>query len=164
MSFFKFRQGGADAPAAPTPGKKPRGKAAAAPTESVEVMRRRARHRLIGSVVLVLAAIVGFPLVFDTTPRPVSGDIAIEIPSKDVTAPLAPAAPQAGNGLDAGEEEIVAQAPAAAPAPSAPPAPAAPPAHSPAPAAPAPSPAPAPTPAPRPEPVSYTHLTLPTKA
>lgn len=151
MSFFKFRQGGADASAQP-PGKKPRGgKGAAASTESVEVMRRRARHRLIGSVVLVLAAVIGFPLVFDTKPRPVSGDIAIEIPARDTTAALPPAAAgQAGSGLDEGEEEIVAQAPepeVAAPAPAPEPAPA--PVPSPAPAAPPPAPAPQP---PRPAP------------
>lgn len=110
MSFFKFRQGGADAPA-PTPGKKPRaGKAATASTESVEVMRRRARRRLIGSVVLVLAAIIVFPLVFDTQPRPVSSDIAIEIPSRDATAPLQPETHgRAVQGLDQDEEEVVAQ-------------------------------------------------------
>lgn len=123
MSFFKFRQGGADAPA-PTPGKKPRaGKAATASTESVEVMRRRARRRLIGSVVLVLAAIIVFPLVFDTQPRPVSSDIAIEIPSREATAPLQPETHgRAVPGLDQDEEEVVAQAeePATTDAPEAP--------------------------------------------
>ncbi|MFT4192835.1 MAG: SPOR domain-containing protein, partial [Comamonas sp.] len=140
MSFFKFRQGGADASAPPPSGKKPRGaKAAAASTESVEVMRRRARHRLIGSVVLVLAAVIGFPLVFDTKPRPVSGDIAIEIPARDTAAPLAPAANEAtGKGLSDGEEEVLTEAPAQpasppAPAPAAAPTPAQLPAASPAP-------------------------------
>ena len=59
------------------------------PTDSVEVMRKRARHRLIGAVVLVLVGVVGFPLLFDTQPRPVAVDIPIEIPGKNSVKPLA---------------------------------------------------------------------------
>ena len=69
-------------------------KAAAAPAESIEAVRRRARHRLIGAAVLVLAGVVGFPLLFDTQPRPVAVDIPIEIPDRNKAAPLAlPASP-----------------------------------------------------------------------
>lgn len=81
MAFFKFRsagQKGADEPVAM------RG-----PAESVEVMRRRARHRLIGAAVLVAVGVVGFPLLFDTQPRPIPVDIPIEIPDKAKTRPLA---------------------------------------------------------------------------
>jgi DedD protein len=66
--------------------------AAASPAESIEAMRRRARHRLIGAVVLVLAGVVGFPLLFDTQPRPVSVDIPIEIPDRNKVKPLPPLA------------------------------------------------------------------------
>jgi DedD protein len=52
-------------------------------------MRRRARHRLIGATVLVLVAVIGFPLVFDTQPRPVAVDVPILIPDRTQTAPLA---------------------------------------------------------------------------
>ena len=38
------------------------------PAESVEVIRKRARHRLMGSVILVLGAVVGLPLLFDSQP------------------------------------------------------------------------------------------------
>ena len=62
--------------------------AAASPAESVDAMRRRARHRLIGAVVLVLAAVIGFPLLFDTQPRPVAVDIPIEIPDRNKVKPL----------------------------------------------------------------------------
>lgn len=68
--------------------------AAASPAESIEAMRRRARHRLIGAVVLVLAGVIGFPLLFDTQPRPVAVDIPIEIPDRNKVAPL-PAPTQA---------------------------------------------------------------------
>ncbi len=78
MAFFKFRKGFD-------------GKTAAAPSpqESVETMRRRAKHRLLGASVLVLVAVIGFPLLFDAQPRPVSVDIPIEIPDKDKIKPLA---------------------------------------------------------------------------
>ena len=63
------------------------------PPQSIEAVRRRARHRLIGAVVLVLLGVLGFPLLFDTQPRPISVDIPIVIPAK--TASQAPLAPKA---------------------------------------------------------------------
>lgn len=74
------------------------GGAAAAPLahESVELLRRRSRHRLIGAAVLVLLGVIGFPLLFDSQPRPISVDIPIEIPDKTKARPLTiPAAPGA---------------------------------------------------------------------
>ena len=79
MSFFNFRRGGSSA--APTA-------ASAAQAESVEVMRKRAKHRLIGAAVLVLIGVVGFPLLFDTQPRPIPVNIPIEIPAKGTVKPL----------------------------------------------------------------------------
>jgi DedD protein len=87
MPFFNFRRGTVS-PAA----------SQAAPPESLEALRRRAKHRLIGSIVLVLAGVVGFPLLFDTQPRPVAVDIPIEIPGKTTSKPLViptPATPAA---------------------------------------------------------------------
>jgi DedD protein len=81
MAFFKFRKGGDEQPAP------------AAATESVEVMRTRARHRLIGASVLVLLGVIGFPLLFDSQPRPISVDIPIEIPDKNTVKPLASVGP-----------------------------------------------------------------------
>ncbi|MCW5259625.1 SPOR domain-containing protein [Verminephrobacter eiseniae] len=91
MAFFKFRWPGQSAP---QPAEKP-AKGAGAPTESIEVMRRRARHRLIGAAVLVLAGVIGFPLLFDTQPRPIAVDIPIEIPDRNKVAPLVVPAPAA---------------------------------------------------------------------
>lgn len=79
MSFFNFRRGGSSA--APTA-------ASAVQAESVEVVRKRAKHRLIGAAVLVLIGVVGFPLLFDTQPRPIPVDIPIEIPAKGTVKPL----------------------------------------------------------------------------
>jgi len=46
-------------------------------SSDVEVMRVRARRRLIGMVVLVGAGVVGFPWLFETKPRPMPGEIQI---------------------------------------------------------------------------------------
>ena len=81
MAFFKFRKRG-DEPSTPVP----------AP-ESVEAMRTRARHRLIGASVLVLLGVIGFPLLFDSQPRPISVDIPIEIPDKNTVKPLGSSPP-----------------------------------------------------------------------
>lgn len=45
--------------------------------------KKRARRRLVGAVALVLAAIIGLPMILDSEPKPLNSDIAIEIPSKD---------------------------------------------------------------------------------
>ncbi len=83
MAFFKFRIPGQ---AASTPASV---EAVAPGTgESIELVRRRARHRLIGAVVLVLLAVVGFPLIFDTQPRPVALDTPILIPDRPTNASL----------------------------------------------------------------------------
>lgn len=103
MPFFKFRRG--DAASVPPAG-------SPAQALSVEVLRKRAKHRLVGASVLVLLGVLGFPLLFETQPRPIAVDIPIEIPGKNAVKPLDIPAPA-----------TVATAPASAPAK--PPAPAA---------------------------------------
>jgi DedD protein len=49
-------------------------------------LKRRARRRLIGAIVLVTAFVVVLPMVLDTEPRPVSPNIVIRIPSPDTEA------------------------------------------------------------------------------
>ena len=92
--------------------------APAAQPESVEVVRKRAKHRLIGSAVLVLAGVVGFPMLFDTQPRPIAVDIPIEIPGKNTVKPLViPGRPDVAAALPA-PAVVQPQAPvAAAPTP-----------------------------------------------
>lgn len=130
--------------------KKPRkgaDKAVAPPTsaDSIEAMRRRARHRLIGAVVLVLAAVIGFPILFDTQPRPVAVDIPIEIPDRNKAKPLA-AAPAAAPKVTP-ESAIITEAKEEAPPAAAPAAPAAPVVAAAPPAAAAPAPVTPPAPA-----------------
>ncbi|HYW58116.1 MAG TPA: SPOR domain-containing protein [Polaromonas sp.] len=110
MPLFNFRRSQPSAKAA----------GSAAPSESVEMLRKRAKHRLIGAAVLVLAGVVGFPLLFDTQPRPVAVDIPIEIPAKYAVKPLVmPVVPPAASAAASGKvaapasltarEEIVAE-------------------------------------------------------
>jgi len=84
LSFLKRK------PAAAAPAPSRRTQEAAAPTP--DQARVRARQRLIGAAVLVLIGVVGFPILFDTTPRPIPVDIPIEIPKRDAVAPLQPPA------------------------------------------------------------------------
>ena len=81
MPFFTFRKNGAEQ------------QAPSVAPESHDVLRKRARHRLIGTATLVLVGVIGFPLLFDTQPRPIAVDIPIEIPDKAKVEPLAPVAP-----------------------------------------------------------------------
>ena len=115
MAFFKFRLPTQNAGEVP-------GNTSNTPAESVEALRRRARHRLIGASVLVVVGVVGFPLLFDTQPRPVSTDIAVDIPDRAATAGKSSKAtptPSKAAPLDAGaglgpKEEVVTAKPEAA--------------------------------------------------
>ncbi|MGZ5817953.1 MAG: SPOR domain-containing protein [Burkholderiaceae bacterium] len=56
------------------------------PVDPVLPEKKRARRRLVGAIALVLAAIIGLPMIFDSEPKPVADDITIQIPSKDKPA------------------------------------------------------------------------------
>ncbi len=108
MAFFKFRKNAGDSSATPTQ------------PDSVEVMRKRAKHRLIGAAVLVLVGVIGFPLLFDNQPRPIAVDIPIEIPDKNKVKPLVvPAVPAPSAAAASAPAKPVAVAPAPAPVPEA---------------------------------------------
>jgi len=131
MAFFNFRWPGKKDEAESVAGAKRPSRLAQG--ESVEAMRRRARHRLIGAAVLVLIGVVGFPLLFDTQPRPIPVNIPIEIPDQANSAPevvpgahvasqtAAPSGRVAANAsLDDGEEVLAPSARPAVPAATAP--------------------------------------------
>jgi DedD protein len=106
---------------------------------AVQAARTAARRRLVGALVLLLIGVVGFPLLFETQPRPLPADLPILVPEGTVARvpprPAAPAPrPPAEVPADAGAEPVTVAA-----APSAPPA---------APAKPVVAPTPAPTPEP----------------
>jgi DedD protein len=85
--------------------------ASAAEPDAVAAARTRARRRLIGATVLLGIGVIGFPLLFETQPRPVPINIPIEIPSKDGATPLLlpPAAP-----LSAASAAVLDEAPVGA--------------------------------------------------
>jgi len=66
--------------------------------------------------VLVIIGVVGFPLVFDTQPRPVSVDIAVDIPDRIKTKPMVSASaatkqtPLATDAALSPKEEVVTSA------------------------------------------------------
>jgi len=64
-------------------GKRKTGKERGKTPDPVLPEKKRARRRLVGAVALVLAAVVGLPMILDSEPKPVTDDIAIDIPSKD---------------------------------------------------------------------------------
>jgi DedD protein len=103
MAFFKFRKGGDEPSGTP------------AQPESIDAMRKRAKYRLIGAAVLVLIGVIGFPILFDKQPRPISVDIPIEIPDRNKAKPLRIPEPVAAPAVQA-----TAAAPASAPVPVAP--------------------------------------------
>jgi len=60
-------------------------------TEAVDPVlpeKKRARRRLIGAIALVLAAVIGLPMILDSEPKPLADDINIQIPSKDTASPI----------------------------------------------------------------------------
>ena len=50
---------------------------------NVDELRRRARRRLIGAVVLALAAAVIVPMLLESDPKPLGEDVSVKIPSED---------------------------------------------------------------------------------
>ncbi|AOJ05149.1 MULTISPECIES: SPOR domain-containing protein [Burkholderia] len=87
--------------------------------------KQRARRRLVGAIALVVAAVIVLPMVLDSHPKPVTDDVAIDIPSRpshqaaaandedasDVQAGVAHDEPPASGAVAAAS---VAPAPAAA--------------------------------------------------
>ena len=54
--------------------------------EALREVRARARTRLMGATVLLLVGVIGFPLLFETQPRPIPVDLPIEIPARNAPA------------------------------------------------------------------------------
>ncbi len=92
--------------------------------------KQRARRRLVGAIAMVVAAVVILPMVLDSHPKPVTDDIAIEIPNRpapkvsadeeDTQAGVAPDNPVSPDTKAAsGQSATGGIAPAPAPAASA---------------------------------------------
>lgn len=93
----------------------------------VEAARSKARQRLLGALVLLAVAVIGFPLLFETQPRPLPLDTPIEIlrsernpavklqvPAPEKIKPVTLPPPDAGiEGAPAAAASSAAQAPMA---------------------------------------------------
>lgn len=66
-------------------------------------LRKRARRRLLGAIALALTAAIVLPIVMDHEPRPPAQDIAVRIPPRDATPPLASPARDAQSDADTAE-------------------------------------------------------------
>ncbi|HIH2616191.1 TPA: SPOR domain-containing protein [Burkholderia cenocepacia] len=84
--------------------------------------KQRARRRLVGAIALVVAAVIVLPMVLDSHPKPVTDDIAIDIPNRPAHQAVAPRDDD-GSDVQAGvahdeppaSDTTVAAAPAPAP-------------------------------------------------
>jgi DedD protein len=105
---------------------------------NVDELRRRARRRLIGAIVLALAAAVIVPMLLESDPKPLGEDVSVKIPPEDggkfvnqlsdkgakpvTVAPAPKSEPAKDPAKDMVKEPAKEPAPAnAAPAPAAPP-------------------------------------------
>ncbi len=123
-------------------GPQSRTSAASETVDAVQRARLGARQRLIGAAILVVVGIIGFPLVFESQPRPVPVDIPIEVPRREgapalvmpaarppLAEPPAPSAPRpvaapqviTESREEAGRDVPVAPASASNPPPVSPP-------------------------------------------
>jgi DedD protein len=59
------------------------------PVDPMLPEKKRARRRLVGAVALVLAVVIGLPMILDSEPKPLGDDINIQIPSRDTPSPIA---------------------------------------------------------------------------
>ncbi|WP_176015420.1 SPOR domain-containing protein [Burkholderia sp. BCC0398] len=84
--------------------------------------KQRARRRLVGAIALVVAAVIVLPMVLDSHPKPVTDDIAIDIPNRPAHQSVVPrdddvSDVQAGVAHDEPPASDTAVAAAPAPAP-----------------------------------------------
>ena len=124
MAFFKLHKGVSKSRAA--------ARTAHSALGSVETLRRRARHRLIGATILVALGAAGLPRLFDAEPRPLPVNVPITIANPQriaISTPLPPtplpvssyASPSAAMIVESadGTRDVSPPRPAARPASSA---------------------------------------------
>ncbi|MDB5796055.1 MAG: hypothetical protein JWR25_2434 [Noviherbaspirillum sp.] len=93
-------------------GKRSRQSSDRTPVDAVLPEKKRARRRLIGAIALVMAAIIGLPMILDSEPKPLGDDVKIHIPAKDKPAKQGESSPPASSKVDATtsldpEEEVI---------------------------------------------------------
>ena len=76
MAFWRRKDKGVDTPARRSP------PSSASRAEPADIVRVRARRRLIGAAALLLMVAIVVPMLLDPEPKPASDNIAIDIPSE----------------------------------------------------------------------------------
>jgi DedD protein len=119
LPFFRPKDEAAEAGPAR---KRPRSAAPAVPPDdaAIAAARTQARRRLVGALVLLALGVIGFPLLFETQPRPLPQDTPIVVAADALRAAPAATSPAPARPLpvspalpaDAGVEPVV---PASAP-------------------------------------------------
>ena len=97
----------------------------------VDEMKRKARRRLVGAIVLALAAAIIVPMLLEKEPRPLGDDVSVQIPpvdegrfvnrltgKADDTKPLPKADGRTNAGVIASKSELKAEIPSPATAPA----------------------------------------------
>lgn len=92
--------------------------------DAENALKRSAQRRLIGAIALALVTVVVLPMIFDTEPPPLSDDVEIVVPSRDLPVPVgvsdvkpSPAA-VASLPVAVSSPTVVSPASASAPAPA----------------------------------------------
>jgi DedD protein len=83
------------------------------PDVAVDDLRKRARRRLVGAVLLALIAAVALPVFLESDPKPLGQDVSIQIPSPD-GGKFASVRPGESPGVPAAAPEAQATPPSAA--------------------------------------------------
>jgi DedD protein len=86
-------------------------------SEQEQQLKKRARRRLVGAIVLVTAVAVVLPMVLDSEPKPVRQNVDIHIPSPD-GGELKPKAPEAAQQQAPAPIKGLPESPPAAAAPA----------------------------------------------
>ena len=112
--FFRAKPEAEPLRPAPKRAERARGPAPEAGPADVNAARTRARQRLVGALLLLLVGVVGFPLLFETQPRPLPLDIPIQVGGREgsgatpVPATVNRPLPVTSLPADAGSEEVLA--------------------------------------------------------
>ncbi|MCM0609143.1 MAG: SPOR domain-containing protein [Ideonella sp. WA131b] len=107
LPFFRAK----DTASEPTPPQRPKRSSGAPPPPddaTIAAARTQARRRLVGAVLLLTVGVIGFPLLFETQPRPLPRDtpIVLSAEAQAARAAATPVAPPPLVPADAGVEPV----------------------------------------------------------
>jgi DedD protein len=81
------------------------------PDPAVDELRRRARRRLVGAIVLAMAAAVVLPILLESDPKPLGDEVSVRIPPIDSGKFVNPLSPAPGPATKSSTKAPVSAAP-----------------------------------------------------